>query len=316
MISGGILTIKTRGPGFIFFKSLGAFFAIALLGSCSSLGSLVRGGTEAENPSPPRYRIGAIADLRPRWEAVYPGVELYSVRVDSPALEVWALRIHLDNRAVRPVVGPETEADLRYGTVKSLRVSTFAQKYRCVAAINGSPFAPTSDREGENRSIVGIGVEEGRWISPAVPAYGALIFHDDNRAEVVSQAAIPLDKPIKNAIGGFFIVLSQGHPRGNTVIRNPRSAAGLGDGGKTLYLVAVDGRRRASVGTTGFETGQILSLLGAQDGLIFDGGGSTALVLRQQDGSYRPINVPIHDGKPFRERAVALSLGIQSGEAP
>jgi hypothetical protein len=306
--------MKKSNKSLLFFRILGAVFFISPFSSCASLGPLFLGGKDADNPYPPLYRVPTITDLRPHWEAVYPGLEMYSVRVDTPALEVWALRIHLDNPAVRAVVGPEAEPGMPYGTVKSLRVSTFAQRYGCVAAINGSPFNPSSDREGEKRSIVGIGVEKGRWISPAVSKYAALVFHPDKTAAVISQASIPLGSAIQNALGGFFVVLSQGKPQGTTVIRNPRSAAGLGNGGKTLYLVAIDGRRGASVGTTSFETGKILSLLGAQDGLIFDGGGSTALVLRQQDGSYRPLNVPIHDGKPFQERAVALSLGIRLTE--
>lgn len=299
---------------FRFLKSPGVILFISLLSSCASLDPLFQKGNQADNPSPPLYRLSTIADLRPHWQALYPGIEMYSFRTDTPALEVWALKIHLDNPAVSPVVGPEAEPGLPYGTVKSLRVSTFAQRYQCVAAINGSPFDPSSDREGENRSIVGIGVEQGRWVSPAVAKYAALVFYPDKTAAVVSQGTLPLNPPIHNAIGGFFVVLSQGKVRGTTGIRNPRSAAGLGDGGKTLYLVAIDGRRKASVGATSFETGQILSLLGAEDGLIFDGGGSTALVLKQQDGSYRPLNVPIHGGKPFQERAVALSLGIRLTE--
>ena len=48
------------------------------------------------------------------------------------------------------------------------------------------------------------------------------------------------------------------------------------------------------MGATEEEIGIILKRLGACDGLNFDGGGSTALVLRYPDGKARPVNTPIH----------------------
>jgi exopolysaccharide biosynthesis protein len=65
------------------------------------------------------------------------------------------------------------------------------------------------------------------------------------------------------------------------------------------------------VGATEEEVGVILTRLGADDGLNFDGGGSTALVLRYPDGKIRPVNTPIHGMIPGKERAVATCLGIR-----
>jgi hypothetical protein len=102
--------------------------------------------------------------------------------------------------------------------------------------------------------------------------------------------------------------------------RYPRSAAGLSADGNILYLLAVDGRQSSSVGVTGAELALLLQRLGAHDGLNFDGGGSTALALRSfrpekgnPYGKAAPANVPIHNGIPGWERAVASCLGIRVG---
>jgi exopolysaccharide biosynthesis protein len=79
-------------------------------------------------------------------------------------------------------------------------------------------------------------------------------------------------------------------------------------------LLVIDGRRLGSVGATEEEIAVILQRLGAEDGLNFDGGGSTALVLRYGDGRIRAVNTPIHGMLPGKERAVATCLGIRIGE--
>jgi hypothetical protein len=62
--------------------------------------------------------------------------------------------------------------------------------------------------------------------------------------------------------------------------RHPRSALGIGRDSLTLYLVTVDGRQASSVGMTLEELADQMLALGALEALNFDGGGSTALVVR------------------------------------
>jgi hypothetical protein len=62
--------------------------------------------------------------------------------------------------------------------------------------------------------------------------------------------------------------------------RHPRSAVGFSRDSATLYLVAVDGRTKASVGMSLAELADAMIELGAYEALNFDGGGSTALVVR------------------------------------
>jgi len=78
--------------------------------------------------------------------------------------------------------------------------------------------------------------------------------------------------------------------------------------------LVVDGRTAASVGTTARETGLLLRLLGGQDGLILDGGGSSAMAIRGEDGAAFLANVPVHGGMPGRQRAVGICLGVREGK--
>ncbi|MFN9310424.1 phosphodiester glycosidase family protein, partial [Gemmatimonas sp.] len=86
----------------------------------------------------------------------------------------------------------------------------------------------------------------------------------------------------------------------NAEARHPRSAVGLSRDGRTMWLLAVDGRSESSVGMTLVELADAMRALGAWDALNFDGGGSTSLVI---DG--RLVNSP---SDPTGERAVGNAL--------
>jgi Phosphodiester glycosidase len=85
--------------------------------------------------------------------------------------------------------------------------------------------------------------------------------------------------------------------------RHPRSAVGITRGGDTLLLVAVDGRQAASVGMSLSELAQTMLGLGAWDALNLDGGGSTALVVRD--------SVVSSPSDPTGERAVGDVLLVR-----
>ncbi len=61
--------------------------------------------------------------------------------------------------------------------------------------------------------------------------------------------------------------------------RHPRSAVGIDDATQTLILVVVQGRRSDSIGMTFNEVANLLVELGADDGMMLDGGGSSTLVV-------------------------------------
>ncbi|MDR2028282.1 MAG: phosphodiester glycosidase family protein [Treponema sp.] len=274
--------------------------------SCSSLSPL----TTAPKTVPPKAELPE--DLAPRWQFFAQGIDYFEGRIRNPRLELWALKVDLTETSLELVVNGEGPAP---GIIPSTTISGFVRDHGCIAGINTNPFAPVSARVGEDRTITGITVSGGILIAAPHPPFGALVFYTDGAAAIVEQAALGEPGSIRNAVGGFYMVLQDGavteQTRARSKARHPRSAAGLSADGKTLYLLVIDGRRPGSIGATEAETGLILGQLGAWDGLNFDGGGSTALALRYPDGSVRAVNTPIHKGIPRRERAVATCLGLK-----
>jgi hypothetical protein len=306
----------------------GVFICLALP-ACSTL-SPVSGVREGKPET-----IGSIGDIRADWRPFAreksPGLAYFAGRIKKPRLEFYALRIDLGTPGLRILVGAGEglrgeggEYDpASTGMVPSIYVSSFVRNRGLLAGINAVPFAPSSGREGEERRLAGIAVSGGRILARPVPRYAALVFYRRGGAAIVEQAELDTESPgrqdgtggIEQAVGGFHAILrageltrrareKQGGPRSS------RSAAGISGGGKTLYLLAIDGKRIGSPGATEAETALILKQLGATEGINLDGGGSSTLALRFPGGETRVVNTPVHRIIPGRERAVAACLGI------
>ena len=92
---------------------------------------------------------------------------------------------------------------------------------------------------------------------------------------------------------------------------HPRTAVGYSQNGKFLYIVVVDGRQPFySQGMTLAELADLMIDIGAHDAMNLDGGGSSTLVIRGEDGKPRILNSPIDLYIPGRERPVGNHLGI------
>lgn len=93
----------------------------------------------------------------------------------------------------------------------------------------------------------------------------------------------------------------------------PRTAIGTSADGKTLYMVAVDGRG-ISKGVTQVELGYLMAEIGCYNAINFDGGGSTYMVGRLAGTDYlSTLNVPTENRKVVNSLGV-LSLAPKSGD--
>jgi hypothetical protein len=296
------------------------FLSVCILPSCAS-------GPVNDTAGP--LSVVAVAAtpeaVIPQWQPFgdIPGVDpdvpsalaCFNGKTVNPRLTFYALRIDLAAPGLRIVVrggagGPE-------GT-QSVKVSSFVRDNGLLAGINAVPFDPSSAREGEARTNVGMVISCGILISRPNPRFDALVWYSGSGPVIVPQAELPAVAAIENAVGGFHQILKDGEltPRAlNSRPRYPRSAAGLSAGAvsagaRFLYLLVIDGGQSGSTGATEAETALILRALGASDGLNLDGGGSSALALRGPDGNVRVVNKPVHGGVRGRERAVAGCLGV------
>lgn len=172
--------------------------------------------------------------------------------------------------------------------------SVVARKHAYQIAINASFFATPHLRELNGKKVsyfVGnCGYPEGWHFSKdkliASPVKdnlrATLIVHRDGSV-TLQDRVMKLPDDTKFAVSGNAMMLTKGEltPPAVDVVRHPRSAVGISADGRTLFLVAVDGRQEGhSQGVTLAELARIFLMFGAHSAINLDGGGSTSMVVR------------------------------------
>lgn len=237
--------------------------------------SLAAGSAAAQER--PR-RQGEASDL---WSEPNPGVRYLHRTLVDPPVSIRALVIELDRPGVRIVATPE---DARWGTV-----SDFARSKRAAAAINGGFWSvwqrPTGITAG------GGALWEG---AEPDPEFGHFGITRDGRAVV--HAAGEGEDPrslarLSEAVSGRPLLVAGGEvaldaldPFPGANQRQPRTAAGVARGGRTVLLVVVDGRQTHSRGLTLYQLARVLVELGAERAINLDGGGSSAMYVERAGG--------------------------------
>ncbi len=125
---------------------------------------------------------------------------------------------------------------------------------------------------------------------------------------------IAFDTPkgkVYNAISGERFLVNKGNKVSGLDAEQlqPRTAVGINQNGRWLYLVVMDGRD-TSEGASFSELADLLIGYGVYMGMCFDGGGSSTLAIEGVDKRPRVLNTPVNDNIAGRERAVANHLGI------
>jgi uncharacterized protein YraI len=159
---------------------------------------------------------------------------------------------------------------------------------------------------GDPVSPLGYAASRGKVYSEKEPGTPILYINQNNQ--------ISIDKPvgkIYNAIAGDVLLVAKGKKVSglDKTLPNPRTAFGMNQNGRWVYLVVVDGRS-ISKGLTFDELADLLIENGAYSGIALDGGGSSTMVVEGVDGLPRVLNTPIDEGIPGKERAIANHLGI------
>jgi hypothetical protein len=135
--------------------------------------------------------------------------------------------------------------------------------------------------------------------------------HVGDRVDVAEHLAPAASHvPYTFAVGGFT-VLRDGDPLPglDTKTAAVRTAAGFGAGGRTLYLLALDGTAAADPGLTVAEVADVMRRAGADDAVNLDGGGSTTLVTRAPGDAAATVR---NNPSGVAERPVANAVGVFS----
>jgi hypothetical protein len=221
---------------------------------------------------------------------------------------MWAARIDLRAAGIRFFVTPPREPGA--SETSGMKTSTFLKTYGLQLAVNASTFDPVQEIEGTPIRIMGLSVSEGVAYSPPSENYGALLIDRANRVTLATEPPVDVSNAY-NAVGGYGALLEHGGNVGEEAKRHPRTAVGLSQDGRYLYLLVIDGRQPLhSVGATSAETAAWMKWLGAYDALNLDGGGSTDMVVADKAGGAKILNRPIHKGIPGTERVSGNHLGV------
>ncbi len=206
--------------------------------------------------------------------------------------------------------------------------SSVARQHDFAVTINASYFAVPTTRNVKGRPVsffVGNGaIPEGWHFSggkvvtrPVKDGLRDAFVVHANGACSFRERALELPPDTRFAVSGSALVLRGGKvvARPEATARHPRSAIGLSEDGRALFLVAVDGRQEHSRGVTLEELGQLMQRLGAHQALNLDGGGSTALVVKDPGTGVfalanRPSDPSVSLPQVRVERPVADVIGI------
>ena len=235
------------------------------------------------------------------WQPVAPGIEYQ--RIDRDGVDAHVVRVNLTEPHLRIIATSEPE--------RGLTVSEFSSRNGASVAINGDYF-------DLDLQPIGLAMGDGRVWAEASESIRRqeVVGVGDRRVQIFARAE-PLRAPepwMIGAVSGWPMVVDDCEPVARlpgsdhfTRAPHPRSAVGLSADRKQLFLVVADGRREGVPGLTLPELANLLDALGACTALNLDGGGSSAMWVRD-----RIVNQP----SDLVERPVANHLAVIAAAAP
>ena len=262
------------------------------------------------------------------WSSIYKGIELASGQAvpDGTVVrlqEVRAFRIDLHDPDIQFFTTPRNTN----GTSETLgqNTSLFLRTYGLQVAINANFYDPCcSSPPNSPMNVIGLSISTGVVVSAqeSITDSANLLITSNNVARIVANNFPPQGtNGIYNAVSGHYVVLVDGvnigfsTPEANTP--NPRTAAGISQDGHYLIMMTIDGRQSGwSDGAVDSETADWLIRLGSYNGVNLDGGGSTAMIKSDCDGSPIQVNRPIDAGIPGHERVIANNFGVYAKPLP
>lgn len=265
----------------------------------------------------------ALAD----WNTVADGVSYQ--RFNRDGMDVHVARVDLTSPNVRVVASRESD--------RGLRVSDFAKKSNALIAINADYFDPKLQPVGLALSPCGV------WAGTKDTGREGVVAVGSGKADIYPQKEV-LDTPegwMTSAVSGWPMIVKECKPLSPAELPgsdsftrspHPRTAVGITEDGRTMYLVVADGRREDARGLTLARLAAFMhDELGACEAMNLDGGGSSAMwvndhiVNKPSDGSERRVGdhlavvlastVIACDEKPATLDAAALEESKKREEA-
>jgi hypothetical protein len=225
----------------------------------------------------------------------------------------------IDRKDRNPQFMVTPQDDVTGGVLKARTTSQFLKEFGVQIAINGDGFFPWW-----SRSPVDYYPHVGEPVTPNgfTAAYGNRYTDglQDTRPEptlyISRRNELTFNRPpnkIFHALSGDRMLIQGGKiiPDLDNIEIDPRTAIGINNNGRFLYLIVVDGRQPFySTGATFAELADLLDDLGVFYAMSLDGGGSSTMVIEDENGEPLILNSPIDSYIPMRERPVANHFGV------
>jgi uncharacterized protein YraI len=249
-------------------------------------------------------------------QRVFPGVTYYRSERSSPRRMVsHVLEIDLRSEGIRFLVTPPLRDT--FPQLCTRRTSEFLNVNGMQIAINGDAFYYLDPADyppqnycpdgGDPARLVGFAASRGRVYNPRKEPSRPILY-------INQRNEITFDEPkgqIYNAVSGERMLVVKGKKVAglDTVQLQPRTALGVNQNGRWLYLAVVDGREY-SIGANYGELADLFLSYGVYAAMSFDGGGSSTMAIEGIDKLPIVLNTPVNENMPGKERAVANHLGI------
>ena len=237
------------------------------------------------------------------WTDPYPGIRHLYRTTTMPRREINMLVIDLEAPGIAFTVNRHEH--------RNITTPDFARQHGVDTAIN----AGLCGEGGDVCRTIQIGRYEQWPDSVDNDTYGNLAFGLDRLEMIPAERIVTAEPWMAGLVSSKPTLVHEGVERGDfppewdicaAGVRHPRTAVGLSEDRRTLYLVVIDGRT-GPVGMTCRELATFMRELGAHYALNLDGGGSSTMWIRGTG----TVNAP-SDGAP---RTVANHLGVNAGGA-
>ncbi|QQS39398.1 phosphodiester glycosidase family protein [Candidatus Woesebacteria bacterium] len=241
------------------------------------------------------------------------GINYKQEIVDSPS----TLRIHTieipDISRVGFLVTPPQTINGWETSAQTLvdQIGGVVDRFKVVVAVNANFFEPFESgiypNYGDGINILGQAVSQGIEFSPPQEKYPVLCIGD---ILSVDESACPTET--ENVIAGNVLLINEGEIADfyDDNEKHPRTAMGISEDGKSLWIVVVDGRQKKSEGVTLTKLSEILLRYNVYQAINFDGGGSCTLIFVDENGNIKLLNIPVNKPSAYSPGRMGLTRNI------
>lgn len=270
------------------------------------------------------------------WVPIFQGIDQASGRNDaatSGSLSAYALRLDLQDPDLRLFTTPPVTNNYIPNDRETLfqTPAEFLREYQLQVAVNSVNFSPGTynNVSGQKAYLHGLAISEGRFVSSQVQSEtnvsaSAILFSSNKEPSFVYFNWPQVDtNGVYHAVAGMFPLLRDGvnisyaytNQPGTIHDNQPRTAFGLSEDNRYLFLVTIDGRTGSTQGALDWETAEFLQMFGAWNAMNVDGGGSACMVKADECGEPVDINYNSYQdavGRPGAQRPVGCNFGASA----